>query len=43
MSERVQSLTDEGSKLLSAMRENDSAHTTTDTSETSTLGYVQIL
>ena len=43
VSERVQSLTDEGSKLLSAMRENDSAHTTTDTYETSTLGYVQIL
>lgn len=41
--ERVQSLTDEGSKLLSAMRENDSAHTTTDTYETSALGYVSIL
>lgn len=43
VAERVQSLTDEGSKLLSAMRENDSAHTTTDTYETSTLGYVPVL
>jgi hypothetical protein len=43
VSERVQSLTDEGSRLLSAMRENDSAHTTTDTYETASLGYVQIL
>lgn len=43
VSERVQSLTDEGSKLLSAMRENDSAHTTTDTYETSVLGYVSVL
>lgn len=41
--ERVQSLTDEGSKLLSAIRENDSAHTTTDTYETATLGYVEVL
>lgn len=43
VTERVQSLTDEGSKLLSAIRENDSAHTTVDTYETSTLGYVSIL
>ena len=43
VTERVQSLTDEGSKLLSAMRENDSAHTTTDTYETSVLGYVPVL
>lgn len=43
VAERVQSLTDEGSKLLSAMRENDSAHTTTDTYETTTLGYVSVL
>lgn len=43
VAERVQSLTDEGSKLLSAMRENDSAHTTTDTYETCSLGYVPIL
>ena len=41
--ERVQSLTDEGSKLLSAMRENDSAHTITDTYETAQLGYVSVL
>lgn len=43
VTERVQSLTDEGSKLLSAIRENDSAHTTTDTYETATLGYVSVL
>lgn len=43
VTERVQSLTDEASKLLSAIRENDSAHTTTDTYETSTLGYVSVL
>ena len=43
VTERVQSLTDEGSKLLSAMRENDSAHTTTDTYETVRLGYVPVL
>ena len=43
VSERVQSLTDEGSKLLSAIRENDSAHTTTDTYETTSLGYVSVL
>ncbi len=43
VAERVQSLTDEGAKILSAMREHNSAHTTTDTYETSTLGYVPIL
>lgn len=43
VSERVQSLTDEGSKMLSAIRENDSAHTTTDTYETTSLGYVEVL
>jgi len=43
VSERVQSLTDEASKLLSAIRENDSAHTTTDTYETCSLGYVSVL
>lgn len=43
VSERVQSLTDEGSKILSAMRENDSAHTIPDTYDTATLGYVSIL
>lgn len=43
VSERVQSLTDEGSKLLSAIRENDSAHTIPDAYETSVLGYVSVL
>lgn len=43
VSERVQSLTDEGSKILSAMRENDSAHTIPDTYDTAQLGYVSIL
>lgn len=43
VSERVQSLTDEASKLLSAIRENDSAHTTTDTYETCRLGFVSVL
>lgn len=39
----VQSLTDEATKFLSAMRENDSAHTTTDTYETANLGYISVL
>lgn len=43
VSERVQSLTDEASKLLSAIRENDSAHTIPDTYETSVLGYVSVM
>ena len=43
VSERVQSLTDEGSKILSAMRENDSAHTIPDTYDTCVLGYVPVL
>lgn len=43
VSERVQSLTDEATKMLSAMRENDSAHTTTDTYETCELGYISVL
>lgn len=43
VTERVQSLTDEASKLLSAIRENDSAHTTTDTYETASLGYISVL
>ena len=42
ITERVQSLTDEGAKLLSAIRENDSAHTTEDVYETSELGYIGI-
>lgn len=41
--ERVQSLTDEGSKLLSAIREHSSAHTTPDTYDTCELGYIPIL
>lgn len=41
--ERVQSLTDEGTKLLSAIRENDSAHTMPDTYETCSLGYYSVL
>lgn len=41
--ERVQSLTDEATKLLSAIRENDSAHTTVDTYETCSLGYISVL
>ena len=43
VSDRAQSLTDEASKLLSAIRENDSAHTTTETYETCQLGYVSVL
>ena len=38
-----QSLADEASKFLSAVRENDSAHTNMDTYETSTLGYISVL
>lgn len=41
--EVAQSLADEATKFLSAMRENDSAHTTTDTYETGVLGYVTVL
>lgn len=41
--EAAQALTDEATKFLSAMRENDSAHTTTDTYETNVLGYVPVL
>ena len=37
-----QALTDEASKFLSAIRENDSAHTNLDTYETSTLGYISV-
>lgn len=43
VTEMVQYLTDEASKLLSAMRENDSAHTIPDTYDTATLGYVSVL
>jgi hypothetical protein len=41
--ERVQSLTDEATKLLSAIREHNSAHTTPDTYDTCELGYIPIL
>ena len=43
LAEMVQVLTDESTKFLSAMRENDSAHTTTDTYDTAVLGYVPVL
>ena len=43
LSEVAQVLTDEATKFLSAVRENDSAHTNTDTYETSVLGYVSVL
>ena len=43
LSEMVQPLTDEASKFLSAVRENDSAHTNVDTYETSVLGYISVL
>ena len=43
VSDRIMSLTDEASKLLSAMRENDSAKTVPDTYTTFELGYTRIL
>lgn len=42
-SEIAQTLTDEASKFLSAVRENDSAHNHLDTYETSQLGYISVL
>lgn len=42
VTDRVQSLADEASKMLSAMRENDSAHTVTDTYRTAELGYIEV-
>lgn len=42
-SDRVMSLVDEGSKFLSAMRENDSAKTVPDTYQTAELGYTRVL
>jgi hypothetical protein len=42
-SDMIQPLTDEATRLLSAIRENDSAHTTPDTYETCALGYVSVL
>ena len=41
--EVAQSLTDEAAKFLSAMRENDSAHTDLDTYETAVLGYISVM
>lgn len=41
--DRVQQLTDEASKVLSGVRKNDSAHTTTDTYETNALGYISVI
>ena len=43
VADRVMSLTDEAAKLLSAMRENDSAKTVPDTYRTSELGYLRVL
>lgn len=43
VADRVQSLTDEANKMISAMRENDQSHTTTDTYRTAELGYVGVL
>ena len=43
LADMVQVLTDEASKFLSAVRENDSAHTNMDTYETNTLGYISVL
>ena len=42
-SEVAQALADEATKFLSAMRENDSAHTDVDTYETGVLGYISVL
>ena len=41
--DRVQSLTQDETKMLSAMRENDSAHTWVDTYRTVELGYLPVL
>ena len=42
VSDRVVSLSDEGAKLLSAMRENDSSKTVPDTYRTIELGYTRV-
>lgn len=42
-SDIAQVLTDEATKFLSAVRENDSAHNNMDTYETSVLGYIPVL
>lgn len=41
--DRIQPLTDNMTKLMSAMRENDSAHTVPDTYRTSELGFIEVL
>lgn len=43
ITDMAQSLTDRASKLMSAMRENDSAHTCPDFYETVPLGYIEVL
>lgn len=43
LAEMQQALTDEASKFLSGVRENDTAHTHLDTYETSVLGYISVL
>ena len=43
VSEMVEVLTNKAKLMLSAMRENDSAHTTCDTYQTSELGYIEVL
>lgn len=42
-SDIAQSLADEATKFLSAIRENDSAHNNLDTYETNTLGFISVL
>ncbi len=42
-SEVMQALTDQATKMLSAIRENDSAHTVPDTYETAPFGYIEVL
>lgn len=41
--DRVQSLTDDSTKMLSAMRENDSGHNVPDTYQTSAIGFLRVL
>ena len=43
VSEMVEILTNKAKLMLSSMRENDSAHTTPDTYQTSSLGYIEVL
>lgn len=41
--DRVQSLNDEGTKILAQLKTHDSAKTTTDTYQTCELGYIEVL